>query len=105
MNATEVSKLQDNITAPLEQQIVVLQRIVKTQAELLNRIEYIVKSRVHLTVWMYTSYSKLSMPTLTEPSEECDWCHDLFYPHDLTLLDGEGFVCMKCLAQYLENGK
>lgn len=48
MNATEVSKLQDNITAPLEQQIVVLQRIVKTQAELLNRIEYIVKSRVAL---------------------------------------------------------
>lgn len=48
MNATEVSKLQDNITAPLEQQIVVLQRIVKTQAELLNRIEDIVKSRVAL---------------------------------------------------------
>ncbi len=48
MNATEVSKLQDNITVPLEQQIVVLQRIVKTQAELLNRIEYIVKSRVAL---------------------------------------------------------
>ncbi len=48
MNATEVSKLQDNITAPLEQQIVVLQRIVKTQAELLNRIEAIVKSRVAL---------------------------------------------------------
>lgn len=48
MNATEVSKLQDNITAPLEQQIVVLQRIVKTQAELLNRIEDFVKSRVAL---------------------------------------------------------
>ena len=39
------------------------------------------------------------------PSEECDWCHDLFYTHDLILLDGEGFVCKKCLAQYLENGK
>lgn len=48
MNATEVSKLQDNITAPLEQQIVVLQRMVKFQAGLLNRIEDIIKNRVAL---------------------------------------------------------
>jgi hypothetical protein len=48
MTATEVAKLQDSIAAPLEEQIVILQRMVKVQAELLKRIEDIVKSRVAL---------------------------------------------------------
>jgi uncharacterized protein with PIN domain len=35
------------------------------------------------------------MPTLTEPFEECAWCHDYFHLQSIYITT-EGMLCEKC---------